>query len=332
MLFTPLIAGLSLFTTITMATPTPQVAPQKQATTGPESLHLTSNPWSTAKLNVTLSTGENIFYREAGSPSDPTILLLHGFPASSFQYRNMIPILASHGYHVLAPDFPGFGFTVVPDTYNYTFENLANSVGNWLKALPNGGPAKYAMYIFDYGAPVGLRLAMKDPSKVTAIVSQNGNAYEAGLLSAWDPIKAYWADNNTANRNALEMLLTPATTQFQYTHGTQDLTKIDPATYSLDSALLARPGQQDIQLNLFYDYRTNVAMYRDFQKYFRDSQVPLLAVWGNQDPFFGHPELFKKDLPNAEVHEIDAGHFAVESNLKDVAGYMVPFLEKVLKK
>lgn len=284
---------------------------------------------TTTYNNLSLPSGETVFYREAGNPSNPTVLLLHGYPSSSHQFRNLIPILSSK-YHVLAPDFPGFGFTTVPEGYKYTFDNLTSTTSTWLSTLPNP-PTKYAIYIFDYGAPVGLRLALQNPSAITAIVTQNGNAYEEGLTDAWAPVKTYWSSGAKADREAIRMLTQAGTTKWQYETGARDVRTIDPATYTLDQALMDRPGNAEIQLDLFYDYRNNVALYPKFHDYFKKSQVPLLAAWGSKDPFFVKPELFKSDLPKAEVHELDAGHFVLESNLEEFAGLMVDFLGRHLK-
>jgi pimeloyl-ACP methyl ester carboxylesterase len=282
----------------------------------------------TSLHNITLPAGENVFYRESGPASAPTVLLLHGFPTSSHQYRNLIPLLAEK-YHVLAPDLPGFGFTTVPQGYVYTFDNIATTISSWLKTIPNS-PEKYSIYIFDYGAPTGLRLALQNPSAISAIISQNGNAYVEGLGDAWAPIQKYWTSNSSADRDAIRPLLTAGTTKWQYENGTPDLSTIAPETYTLDQALLDRPGNNDIQLDLFYDYQNNVKLYPKFQEYFRNSQVPLLAAWGKNDPFFIPPgaEAFKKDLPKAEVHLLDAGHFAVESDTKKIAELMLTFLGK----
>lgn len=273
---------------------------------------------------VSLPGRETVFYREAGSPKNPTVLLLHGFPTSSNQFRHLIPILAEK-YHVLAPDLPGFGFTTLPEGYVYTFDNLAATISSWLSSLPNS-PSKYAIYIFDYGAPVGLRLALKNPSAITAIISQNGNAYEGGLTDAWGPIRKYWSSGAKEDREAIRFLVAAGTTKWQYETGAQDPKTIDPATYTLDQALMDRPGNDEIQLDLFYDYRNNVANYPQFHEYFKKSQVPLLAAWGALDPFFVNPSLFKNDLPKAEVHELKAGHFALESNLEEISKLILDFL------
>jgi pimeloyl-ACP methyl ester carboxylesterase len=282
----------------------------------------------TSLHNIVLPAGENVFYREAGSATAPTVLLLHGFPTSSHQYRNLIPLLAEK-YHVLAPDLPGFGFTTASKDYVYTFDNIAKTISTWLKTIPNS-PEKYSIYIFDYGAPTGLRLALENPSAISAIVSQNGNAYVEGLGDAWAPIQKYWASNSSTDRDGIRFALTAETTKWQYEHGTSDLNSIAPETYTLDQALLDRPGNNDIQLDLFYDYRNNVELYPKFQEYFKKSQVPLLAVWGKHDAFFIPPgaEAFKKDSPNAEVHLLDAGHFAGETHTREIADLMLDFFKR----
>ncbi|KAF2253468.1 alpha/beta hydrolase fold protein [Trematosphaeria pertusa] len=277
---------------------------------------------------LALSSGENIFYREAGSPTSPTIVLLHGFPSSSHQFRNLIPILARH-YHVIAPDLPAFGFTSVPSNYTYSFDSIANSIDTFLAEIPNP-PEKHSIYIFDYGAPTGFRLALKHPEKIQAIVSQNGNAYVEGLGAFWDPVKQLWASNNSAPaRDALRPFLEIDGTKMQYFQGTPDPSTVAPESYTLDQALLDRPGNKEIQLDIFYDYRNNVELYPQWQEYLRKTQVPLLAVWGKNDPIFIAPgaEAFKKDLPNAEVKLLDAGHFAVESNTVEIGSLMVEFLK-----
>ena len=274
--------------------------------------------------------GNKIFYREAGPVSAPTILLLHGFPTSSHMFRNLIPALAGT-YHVVAPDLPGFGFSGAPDRkrFRYTFENLAKVIGAFTQTI---GLNRFALYIFDYGAPVGLRLALAHPERVTAIVSQNGNAYEEGLSEGWNPIQKYWKQPTAENREALRDFLKPEATKWQYTHGVQDESLIAPEAYELDSALLARPGNDEIQLDLFLDYASNVALYPKFQEYFRSKQIPLLAVWGKNDPFFLPPgaEAFKRDNPNAEVHFYETGHFALETHYREIAAAMRDFLGRKL--
>ena len=270
--------------------------------------------------------GVNVFYREAGPTDAPVILLLHGFPTSSFQYRELIPRLADR-YHVIAPDLPGFGFTEVPEDrhYKYTFDALAQTVEAFTEALHL---KHYALYVFDYGAPTGLRLAMAHPERVTAIVSQNGNAYEEGLGDAWAPIRHYWSDPSPANREVVHQALNPAGIRYQYTEGVPHPENIKPEGYTLDSAMIARPGNMDIQLDLFLDYANNVKLYPKFQEYFRKSKPPLLAIWGKHDPFFIPPgaEAFRRDNPNATVQFLDTGHFALETHVEEVAASMRQFL------
>ncbi len=274
--------------------------------------------------------GNRIFYREAGPETAPSILLLHGFPASSHMFRNLIPALADR-YHVVAPDLPGFGFSDAPNRkqFRYTFENLTKAMDSFTQSI---GLERFAIYVFDYGAPVGLRLALARPERITAIISQNGNAYAEGLSQGWNPIQKYWKEPTPENRAALRDFLKPETTKWQYVHGVQDESQVAPESYALDSALLARPGNDEIQLDLFLDYASNVALYPKFQEYFRIKQPALLAVWGKNDPFFLPPgaEAFKRDNPNAEVHFYDTGHFALETHHQEIAGAMRDFLGRKL--
>lgn len=274
--------------------------------------------------------GNKIFYREAGSAAGETILLLHGFPTSSHMFRNLIPALAE-SYHVVAPDLPGFGFSDSPDRkrFRYSFENLAKIIDGFTQAI---GLQRFAMYIFDYGAPVGLRLALAHPERITAIISQNGNAYEEGLSDGWNPIQKYWKEPTPENRAALRDFLKPEATKWQYVHGVQDELLVAPESYTLDSALLARESNDEIQLDLFLDYAGNVALYPKFQEYFRSKRPALLAVWGKNDPFFlpRGAEAFKRDNPNAEVHFYDTGHFALETHHREIAGAIADFLGRQL--
>jgi pimeloyl-ACP methyl ester carboxylesterase len=274
--------------------------------------------------------GYKIFYREAGPKTAPTILLLHGFPTSSHMFRNLIAALADR-YHVVAPDLPGFGFTDAPDRKRFrnTFENLAKIICKFTEAV---GLERYAIYVFDYGAPVGFRLALAHPERITAIISQNGNAYEEGLSQGWNPIQKYWKEPTPENRAALRDFLTPEATKSQYLYGVQDETLVAPEAYQLDSALLARPGNDEIQLDLFLDYASNVALYPKFQEYFRTKRPPLLAVWGKNDPFFLPPgaEAFRRDNLNAEVHFYDTGHFALETHHREIADAIREFLDRKL--
>jgi pimeloyl-ACP methyl ester carboxylesterase len=274
--------------------------------------------------------GINVFYREAGPADAPVVLLLHGFPTSSFQYRELIPRLAGR-YRVIAPDLPGFGFTEVPPerNYKYSFAAIAKTIEAFTDAL---GLKRYALYVFDYGAPTGLRLALAHPERVTAIVSQNGNAYEEGLGDAWEPIQKYWRDPTPENREALRPVLSLEGIRWQYTHGVPDPGAIAPEGYTLDAAMIERPGNADIQLDLFLDYANNVKLYPAFQEYFRKSKPPLLAIWGRNDPFFIPPgaEAFQRDNPNATVQILETGHFALESHVEEIAARMREFLDGVV--
>jgi len=272
--------------------------------------------------------GVQVFYREAGNPQAPVVLLLHGFPTSSFMYRELIPRLADR-YRVIAPDLPGFGFTEVPDKrkYKYTFDALAVTVAAFTEAMKID---RYAIYVFDYGAPTGFRLAMAHPERITAIVSQNGNAYEAGLGDAWGPIRKYWAFPTAENREVIaKNVLTVDGTRWQYTHGVANPDLIAPETYTLDMALMERPGNKDIQLDLFLNYASNVALYPTFQEYFRKATPPLLAIWGKNDPFFipAGAEAFRKDIPAAQVKMLDTGHFALETHVVEIAAAMKEFFD-----
>jgi pimeloyl-ACP methyl ester carboxylesterase len=270
--------------------------------------------------------GLDIFYREAGPADAPVVLLLHGFPTSSHMFRNLIPALADH-YRAIAPDYPGFGQSDMPDRvrFAYTFDHLAQVVDHMLDRLE---VTRYAMYVMDYGAPVGWRLALAHPERVTGLIIQNGNAYEEGLTDFWNPIKAYWADGSETHRQALRSLVAPETTRFQYTDGVADVSRISPDNWVHDQALLDRPGNADIQLDLFYDYRTNVPLYPAVQAYFRAHRPPALIVWGKNDKIFpaagAYP--YRRDLPDVEFHLIDTGHFALE----DKADEMVPLIRDFL--
>ena len=271
--------------------------------------------------------GIQIFYREAGDAAAPVLLLLHGFPTSSFMFRDLILRLAD-SYRVIAPDLPGFGFTEVPEKrkYTYSFDALAGTVQAFTDAL---GLTRYAIYVFDYGAPTGFRLAMGHPERVTAIISQNGNAYEEGLGDAWGPIRTYWSAPTAENREVIrKAILNLEGTRWQYTHGVANPENVPPESYTLDTALLERPGNKDIQLDLFLDYASNVKLYPKFQEYLRKSKPPLLAIWGKNDPFFipAGAEAYREDLPNAQVQFLDTGHFATETHSVEIATAIKEFL------
>lgn len=270
----------------------------------------------------------NIFYREAGDPASPVLLLLHGFAGSSFMFRDLIPQLADR-YHVIAPDLPAFGFTEAParGEYAYTFAQLAETIGRFTEALHLN---RYALLVHDYGAPVGWRLALAHPQRVTALISQNGNAYEEGLGEAWAPIQQYWRDPTVENRHALSEFPTPAAIKWQYLEGVSDQSLISPDGYSLEGMQVLRPGNAEIQLDLLLDYASNVEMYPQFQHYFRQYQPPLLAVWGKNDPFFmpAGAEAWKRDLPDAEIRFYDTGHFALETHAKEIGTAVGDFLDR----
>jgi len=270
--------------------------------------------------------GIGVFYREAGAKDAPTILLLHGFPTAGHMFRDLIPQLADR-FRLVAPDLPGFGKSDMPapDTFTYTFENIANVIDRFTEII---NLPRFAMYVFDYGAPVGFRLAVRHPGRIHAIISQNGNAYEEGLSDGWNPIRAYWQEPSLVNREALRSFLAPDTTRWQYTHGVPELTAVSPDGYSLDNFYLARPGADEVQLDLFGDYKSNVALYPTFQEYFRKQKPPFLAAWGKNDPFFlpAGAEAFKRDIPGAQVHFFDTGHFALETHAKEIAAVIRDFL------
>jgi pimeloyl-ACP methyl ester carboxylesterase len=275
--------------------------------------------------------GVDIFYRDAGPHEAPILLLLHGFPTSSHMFRNLIPLLAER-YRVIAPDYPGFGQSAMPDRkdFSYTFARYAELVDALLRTL---GAEHFTIYLMDYGAPVGLLVAIKHPDRVTAMVVQNGNAYEEGLKEFWNPIRAYWADGSAANRNALGGLVTLETTKFQYTDGVRDVSRIDPDNWLHDQTLLDRPGNKDIQLDLFRDYRTNVSMYPQFQEFFRRRKPPTLIVWGANDKIFPSDGArgYLRDLPHAELHLLDTGHFALEDKLDEMEPLIRGFLDRNLR-
>jgi pimeloyl-ACP methyl ester carboxylesterase len=281
---------------------------------------------SNVKYSTANVDGFGIFYREAGRKGAPKLLLLHGFPSAGHMFRDLIPLL-SDDFHIVAPDLPGFGQSDMPgrDKFTYTFDNVARVIERFTEVI---GFDRYAVYVFDYGAPTGFRLAMRHPERITAIISQNGNAYEEGLSEGWTPIRAYWKDPSKANRDALRAFLSPETTRWQYTHGVPDAAVVSPDGQNLDNFYLQRPGAHDVQLDLFGDYKSNVALYPKFQDYFRTHKPPFLAVWGRNDPFFLPPgaEAFKRDIPSAIVRFFDTGHFALETHAREIGESIRDFL------
>ncbi len=275
------------------------------------------------------SAGLRISYREAGRSDAPILLLLHGFPSAGHMFRDLIPLLAD-SFRLVAPDLPGFGQSDLPSRqeFEYTFDNLAEVISRFTEVI---GLKRFAIYIFDYGAPVGLRIALKHPERIAAIISQNGNAYEEGLSEGWNPIRAYWREPSQANRDALRTFLSPETTLFQYTHGVADTSLVSPDGRSLDDHYLARPGAHEAQLDLLLNYASNVALYPDFQAYFRKHQPPILAVWGENDPFFLPlgAKAFRRDNPQAEIHFYPTGHFALETHCQEIAAAIRDFLARV---
>jgi pimeloyl-ACP methyl ester carboxylesterase len=306
------------------------ISPAAAGMSGARSSPQTKNPALVTHHRMATVDETQIFYREAGPPNGPAIVLLHGFPTSSHMFRNLIPLLADR-YHVIAPDYPGFGLSAAPDhtTFEYSFAHYADLMDGLLGQL---GVARYTMYVMDYGAPIGYRLALKHPERVTALIVQNGNAYEEGLKAFWDPIKAYWADGSPDKREALNNLVTLEMTRFQYVDGVEDVSRIDPDNWSHDQALLDRPGNRDIQLDLFHDYGSNVPLYPEFQAFFRGYKPPTLIVWGKNDYIFPADGAtpYMQDLPHAELHLIDTGHFALEDKLDEMEPLIRDFLDRTL--
>ena len=272
--------------------------------------------------------GVDVFYREAGPKNAPSLLLLHGFPTSSHMFRDLITRLSGR-YHIIAPDYPGFGYSAAPDhtRFSYTFDNYATIIDKLTQQI---GLSRYALYVMDYGAPVGFRLAVHNPQKVTALIVQNGNAYDEGIGAFWDPIKAYWSTNAPQEREAIRWLMLPKTTLWQYQTGVKDTTLVSPDARTIDQLLLDRPGNQEIQLDLFYDYRSNIPLYPQWQAYFRKYQPPMLIVWGKNDQIFIAPGAapYKRDLPQAEIHMLDTGHFALETHGPEIAALIDKFLRR----
>lgn len=276
--------------------------------------------------------GLEVFYREAGRPDAPVLLLLHGFPTAGHMFRDLIPLLAND-YRLIAPDLPGFGQSAMPsdDTFGYTFGNLTQVIYRFTELI---GLSNFGLYVFDYGAPVGFRLALQCPEKITSIISQNGNVYEEGLSSGWDSLKQYWAKPTIEYRESLRAAFTLEATTYQYTQGVPNATVISPDGICLDQYYLSRPGAEEVQLSLFLDYGSNVALYPDFQEYLRQHQPPLLAVWGKNDPYFlpAGAKAFKGDVTEAEIHLLDTGHFALESHAEEIASIIAEFLPRKLRK
>jgi pimeloyl-ACP methyl ester carboxylesterase len=283
---------------------------------------------TTIRYRKTRVDSVDVFYREAGTPGKPKLLLLHGFPSASHMFHDLIPLL-SDDFHIVAPDLPGFGQTEMRprDEFKYTFDHLAEIVDGLTEAI---GFDRYIIYVFDYGAPTGFRLAVKHPERIEGVVTQNGNAYVEGLSDGWNPIRAYWENPADSHRHALRAFLTPETTRWQYVHGTTDESLVSPDSIALDNYYLTREGAHEVQLDLFLDYQSNVALYPEFQAYFRKYQPRLLAIWGKNDPFFLPPgaEAFKRDIPNAEVRFLDTGHFALATHAGDIASAIRDFFKQ----
>jgi len=314
---------LLLLTAATVALTGVPAAAQTASRTTPAAIAAAQVHYRSATVD-----GTKIFYREAGPKDAPTLLLLHGFPTSSQMFRDLIPLLSDR-YHIVAPDYPGYGYSDAPDraTFAYTFDHYAELVGKLTEQL---GVDRYALYVMDYGAPVGFRIATAHPERVTALIVQNGNAYLEGITGFWDPIKAYWKTGAAPEREAIRWLTSRKATEWQYSNGVKDQTLVDPDAATVDQALLDRPGNQEIQLDLFYDYRTNLPLYPAWQSYFRRAKPPTLVVWGKNDDIFVAPGAapYKRDIPDAEVHMLDTGHFALETHGPEIAGLIRDFMDR----
>jgi pimeloyl-ACP methyl ester carboxylesterase len=308
----------------TLAAPFARVS--KQSTAAPS----TSGEVPQVHYQIAKVDGVDVFYRDAGPRNAPVLLLLHGFPTSSHMFRDLIPRLADK-YRVIAPDYPGFGYSGAPDhtKFAYTFENYANIIDKLTRQI---GVNRYALYVMDYGAPVGFRLAIKNPDRVTAFVVQNGNAYDEGIEKFWDPIRAYWKTHAQKERDGIHFLTTFKATYWQYTNGVKDTSLVSPDAWTVDQALLDRPGNPDVQLDLFYDYRTNLPLYPQWQAYFRERKPPMLIVWGQNDEIFvaAGAAPYKRDLPNAEIHMFDTGHFALETHGPEIAKLIREFFGRAV--
>ncbi len=324
--------GAALAALAAPATLSAATTAEQQNVSRPGVIARTSNPVNAVYNRTVKVNGVDVFYRESGPKDAPVLLLLHGFPTSSHMFRDLIPLLAND-YRVIAPDYPGFGHSAMPpmSDFDYTFDNYATLVDSFLNQL---NIDRYSMYVMDYGAPVGFRLMQNHPERIQSLIVQNGNAYDEGIREFWDPIKVYWNDPSPTNRAALAHLVTLDATKWQYTHGVRDVSRISPDSWTYDQRFLDRPGNDDIQLALFYDYRANIPHYPAWQKTFREHQFPTLIVWGKNDFIFpvegAYPYL--RDLPNAEFHLVDTGHFVLEEDAQLVGDLMLDFLDRAVKR
>ncbi len=323
---------LALASALAFSLSAPILSPQLATAKEPAQVSTTTlTNFNSVQFNYETINGVKIAYREAGDPNRPTVLLLHGFPTSSHMYRNLIPKLAER-YHVIAPDYPGFGASGMPkaEDFEYSFANIASMMTT---LIDRKGVGKYSVYVMDYGAPVGYRMYAKNPARVSGFIIQNGNAYEEGLLEFWDPIKAYWANPSKENGDKLRGFFEIGATKWQFTHGTQNPEKINPDNFWHVQYLLDRPGNQEVQLELFLSYGTNVGEYPKWQKLFREYDTPALLMWGKNDPIFpeagAHP--YKRDMKDLEFHILDTGHFALEEYGTEISNHMLKFLKRTAK-